>query len=528
MEQKCTILSTSWVLFIGVGASDVVYKLVPEGENVVVVWYETKAEFSNFGINADLYAPGVSILSTVPLFHPHRYDYASWNGTSMASPYVAGTAALIRSKYPDWSNEMIHGQLVYTTDPINGYNRLNAHRALIEIGEPQLSLYSYTITDTLPGDDRDRIADAGETVEMVFDIQNTWAQAYNVEAILRPHSYEDTCFVTILDSLANFGGGVSAYAHVNNGSNPFLFYVKPSTPNNTDVYFDYEITCDGGYSWNGTFFIKTQRGIEISGIIREDRTLTNDYLYIVTGNVLVDEGVTLTIEPGTRIQFCPEKYLRIDGCLVAIGTEDSMIVFTSNAQNPAPGDWYGIRFTDKSRDAIFDANGNYLSGSIVNYVEIEFGSGISISDASPYIEYNFIHDNYGVQGTGVESSGGITLVSSSTSRVEHNLIRNNSNSRGGGIYLYNCNGIPIIAYNIIEDNMSESGGGLAVYTSSAIITQNIIRGNRGSYSGGSGIYGSGRNLYIFKNNIYNNYSSYIPSDAGVFIYLKMSILLIII
>jgi len=471
----------SWSFVIGVGASDVIY------DNINEIWYEGRAVFSNYGINADLYAPGVNIYSTIPLFHPHTYGYASWNGTSMATPFVTGTVALLRSHYSDWSNELIHGQLIYSSDGIAGGIRLNAHRTLIEIPEPQLSLYSHTIIDTLPGCDQDGIADAGETVEMVFDIQNTWGQAYNVEAILSYHSYEDTCFVTIIDSVSTFGGGVSPYAHVNNESNPFMFSVKSSTPNNTDVYFDYEITCDEGYSFIGTFYITAQRGIEIGGIISENTTWSNDYLYIVTANTLVQQGVTLTIEPGTRIQF-NNYYLRIDGCLIAIGTEDSMIVFTSNAQNPAPGDWDKIRFTNTSLDAIYDSNGNYISGSIIKYVEVEFGGSthylgaITIENCSPYISFNFIHDNSYI-GIVTDCSGSI---------IEHNLIRNNY--RGVEI---KCSTIQL-SNNFIEDNY---GRGMLMHQSdsSLIITNNIIR-----YNHGCGIFVLDGTATIKSNVIYEN------------------------
>jgi subtilisin family serine protease len=53
------------------------------------------AAFSNYGSNVDVFAPGEDIMSTVP-----GGGYEKESGTSMASPVVAGVAALIMSYYP--------------------------------------------------------------------------------------------------------------------------------------------------------------------------------------------------------------------------------------------------------------------------------------------------------------------------------------------------------------------------------------------------------------------------------------------
>ena len=72
------------------------------------------AEFSNYGKKeVDVFAPGVFIYSTTP---DGTYDYAS--GTSMASPVVAGMAALIRSRHPDLSAVQVKQIIMGSTRPL--------------------------------------------------------------------------------------------------------------------------------------------------------------------------------------------------------------------------------------------------------------------------------------------------------------------------------------------------------------------------------------------------------------------------
>lgn len=129
-------VSAQGVLLIAAGGNDQTARaLYPAAfeEALAVAATNSKdgrAFFSNYGPEMDLAAPGDYIFSTLP---NNQYDYRS--GTSMATPFVSGVAALVLSRHPQFTARQVADILKNTADPIPveqaiGYGRLNAARAV--------------------------------------------------------------------------------------------------------------------------------------------------------------------------------------------------------------------------------------------------------------------------------------------------------------------------------------------------------------------------------------------------------------
>ncbi len=221
--------------------------------------------------------------------------------------------------------------------------------------------------------------------------------------------------------------------------------------------------------------------------------------YIVTCNVTVNSGATLTIQSGVIVKFDPGTSLIVNGTLIATGA-----TFTSNSAPPAKGDWGRIYFTTSSQDAVFDAGGGYLSGSKIQDSLIEWGGGgtnisgaIETNIASPLLDHNTIQNNHysGINALGRSASAPIVISRNSFSyntgyfvagagiyvssgRVISNTISNNGfGQNGGGIYA--------TASTITGNTITANFGFGAIYALGSTITGNTISGNTGS-----GIYAS--------------------------------------
>ncbi|HEY9766066.1 MAG TPA: S8 family serine peptidase, partial [Chroococcales cyanobacterium] len=90
---------------------------------------DQKAGFSCYGAELSVAAPGVDIMSTTPTYkvplndYGYAQNYASLQGTSMATPVVSGIAALVWARHPDWKAEQVRAQIEKSSRDIGNPGR---------------------------------------------------------------------------------------------------------------------------------------------------------------------------------------------------------------------------------------------------------------------------------------------------------------------------------------------------------------------------------------------------------------------
>lgn len=110
------------------------------------------------------------------------------------------------------------------------------------------------------------------------------------------------------------------------------------------------------------------------GPITGDTLLTADTAYQVLYHITVAAGATLTIPQGVSISFPMDHGLYVDGALSVQGTQEKPVTFTSGRDNPAKGDWQGIRVRSGAASV-------HIANAVIEYGDygIESADGVDAS-----------------------------------------------------------------------------------------------------------------------------------------------------
>ncbi|MBN2173469.1 MAG: T9SS type A sorting domain-containing protein [Bacteroidales bacterium] len=215
--------------------------------------------------------------------------------------------------------------------------------------------------------------------------------------------------------------------------------------------------------------------------------------YYVEGHLTIENGETLTIEPGVRVGVRGPYHITVQGCLNAEGTTGNPIMFTASNPNIY---WDGFDYdgtATTSETSFFDycifqygramGGGEYNSGGIFavrDYDDIEIynstfrnsiadqyssqyvtcGGAIALWNSSPFIQNCIFYDNYGM-----DYAGALLVYLGSNPIISNCLFYNNESPKGGAMAFYeNSNGILI--NSTIVNNQAELGGALYFYLNS--------------------------------------------------------------
>lgn len=241
---------------------------------------------------------------------------------------------------------------------------------------------------------------------------------------------------------------------------------------------------------------------ELGGVISDDVVLSAHCRYDVNESVLVAESASLTVPAGASLHFSPTTYLKVDGTLNAVGTEEDPVTFS--AQDACSG-WSGVRITEKS------GNKSELSHGVIEYgIAPNRSYVLDINDAQPQLSHltlRYNHNALGIYFTGEYSAtidAGQFLTNTGVVNLSHGVTVQNSLFQGnsGPYALVIYNGVTVSNTVFVNNNTAVTIGSYAGNVPAALM-HNTFSNNQTGISA-SLLYPDKQLLVVQRNEISNN------------------------
>jgi len=440
---------------------------------------DTKVADSNFGSWVDVTAPGAAITTTFSCG-----TYGASSGTSLAAPFASGLAGLLFAQHPGWSPAQVRAQIVHTAHNIDtgnpsyagqlGSGRIDAAQAVNTVGSTDLSVAGFTVNGLAGG-----TLPVSSTFTLAITLNNNWMPVSAVSGTLASGNPS----VAVLDNSGTWVA-IPAGQSASNSDDTFQLVVAPGAYGQT-VPFTLTLSADG-LPLTLAFSVTTDSSqVIVSGLLVTDTTWTTDHIYVADGYVGVASGVTLTIQPGTVIEFNDGSALLVNGTLIARGTPRAPIRFTSANPNPYPGIWgaypswhgaswnEGIFLGPDGSPAVYDGQGNYAGGSTISYAVVEYGRGIVAAGVGPLIEHNVFQFNNNTGG------GSLLAVADTNAGASATIRQNRVVYNQGSLFFGLGHHFASLTYNLFADNQGalvfgpRSGDVVGFYSNTVVLNSGL-------------------------------------------------------
>ena len=444
-KDKWYPASFSWVL--SVGGTDTLNQK----------WVRSATEGSSFNEEVDIVAPSMSIMR----LNNGGGILGGARGTSFSSPMVAGAAAIVKSKFPNYSAVQVMEQLKATADDLSGipFNStyennmgeglLNMHRSVTDSSYPGFYMDSLVFTDV-----QDGLFTDGEIIYIYGTLFNALKESSSMSKMTIS---TNSPYVELIDSVRVFGVLLSKSSVKTNGI-PFSFKIKEGTP--ASALVEFKIVFED-VNYNTKQIISTTLNVDYVSTSINDLSFTigasGKLGYNIIGNQ--SQGVGLKISGGETVLYQMGLLAAVDEfkssyvldndwekneglSYIYPGIESSLDILTSFRDDPAVNS-IGLTLkqktlvwndSDKRKFIIIEFNVINTSGAPINGLNLGIfsdwdinsynnniavydstintgysyepsGSFVGIHILSDFLVQHYAFDNNGANGSIVQSDG---------------------------------------------------------------------------------------------------------------------------